>query len=375
MILGRFHLTLSSWYQQWYWCGKCLTLSSKSQTKTTRDWFDFTEEQPPRADILRRDNTSEHSVAHDDIGDSQKDGSTHISNKCLKETTSAAKQVGHNSTTGDCVKDRKKETKTSRATSVTNLSQHNLTGPQISLLEKGLKFISGKHQVNRIKLLADLSEWERRMRLAEYFYDDGQDNNVQQEERDKFKLKKKSTFTPESGRDKSLDLYIELVKEDVVANMKRSSKLNISEEENAAFYELLHNKDIVIRPADKGSGIVVVDKIDYITQLQKEIEGSKSYEKTESDKTEDIHKKVKKLVNKLYRDGVISDDLKQYLTPRYAGKGKLKGNPKLHKPNAPYRTIVSGIGTPTEKLAEFAEHELTERHHPISVIQQISYQN
>ena len=69
---------------------------------------------------------------------------------------------------------------------------------------------------------------------------------------------------------------------------------------------------------------------------------------------------MKKLVNKLYRDGVISDDLKQYLTPKYAGKGKLKGNPKLHKPNAPYRTIVSGIGTPTEKLAEFAEHELTE---------------
>ena len=86
----------------------------------------------------------------------------------------------------------------------------------------------------------------------------------------------------------------------------------------------------------------------------------KKKKKTESDKTEDIHKKVKKLVNKLYRDGVISDDLKQYLTPRYAGKGKLKGNPKLHKPNAPYRTIVSGIGTPTEKLAEFAEHELTE---------------
>ena len=39
-------------------------------------------------------------------------------------------------------------------------------------------------------------------------------------------------------------------------------------------------------------------------------------------------------------------------------KGKQKGNPKLHKTNAPYRTIISGIGTPTEMLAELAEHEL-----------------
>ena len=67
---------------------------------------------------------------------------------------------------------------------------------------------------------------------------------------------------------------------------------------------------------------------------------------------------MKKLVNKMNRDGLVSDDLKQYLTPRYVQKGKLKGNPKRHKANAPYRTIVSGIGTPTEKLAELAEHEL-----------------
>ena len=86
LLLEKSHFSLLCEQRQ----GDVLTLSSKSQTKPTRDWFDFTEEQPPRADILRHDNTSEHSVAHDDIGDSQKDGSTHISNKCLKETTSAA---------------------------------------------------------------------------------------------------------------------------------------------------------------------------------------------------------------------------------------------------------------------------------------------
>ena len=54
---------------------------------------------------------------------------------------------------------------------MTNLSKHELSVSQISLLERGLKFIPSRHEVDKIKLLTDLSEWERRMRLAEYFYD------------------------------------------------------------------------------------------------------------------------------------------------------------------------------------------------------------
>ena len=247
----------------------------------------------------------------------------------------------------------------SGATSVTNLSRHELSAPQLSLLEKGLKFIPSRHEVDKVKLLADLSEWERRMRLAEYFYNRDDDTKEQtKDSADKFMVKKKSTFTPNAGRDKCLDLYIDLVKDDVMGSLKKSKKINLTKEENSAFHELLHNEDIIIRPADKGSGIVVIDKEEYIESLEKEMEQSSAYERTDNDRTEEAHKKVKKLVNKMNRDGLVSDDLKNYLTPKYVQRGKLKGNPKLHKANVPYRAIVSGIGTPTERLAELAEHEL-----------------
>ena len=65
--------------------------------------------------------------------------------------------------------------------------------------------------------------------------------------------------------------------------------------------------------------------------------------------TEEANKKVTTLVNKMCRDGLLLDDLKLYLTPKYVQKGKLKGNPKPDKGNAPYRAIVSGMGTPTNK--------------------------
>ena len=54
---------------------------------------------------------------------------------------------------------------------VTNLSSCKLTVEQTELLSKGLKFIPNKTKVDKIKLLSDLTEWERRMRLREYFFE------------------------------------------------------------------------------------------------------------------------------------------------------------------------------------------------------------
>ena len=52
--------------------------------------------------------------------------------------------------------------------------------------------------------------------------------------------------------------------------------------------------------------------------------------------------------------------MKQYLTFVNSKAGPLIGNPKLHKSCAPFSTIVSGINTQTEKLAEVAEYKRQE---------------
>ena len=116
----------------------------------------------------------------------------------------------------------------------------------------------------------------------------------------------------------------------------------------------------MIRPADKGSGIVIVDKTEYIQRLHKEMTDSGSYEEIPGDLTETATKTVSKLVNRMYKEGVINKDLQKYLIPKYPKNGKLKGNPKLHKDGVPFRTIVSGTNTPTERMAEVAEHELND---------------
>ena len=146
-----------------------------------------------------------------------------------------------------------------------------ISDAQISLLEKGLKFIPSRKKIDKLKLLSDLSQWERRMQLREYFYDRLEDNDHEEDPMERFKVRKTSNFTPGKGGDHHLDLYIELVKSDIIENFKSSGTLNITKAENDAFYELLNHPDIVIRPADKGSGIVVNDREQYLNELWEEI--------------------------------------------------------------------------------------------------------
>ena len=57
---------------------------------------------------------------------------------------------------------------------------------------------------------------------------------------------------------------------------------------------------------------------------------------------------------------VITTDEKRYLLPSEIRPGKLQANPKLHKQNVLFRTIVNGRNHPTERLAEFVEKQLSE---------------
>ena len=69
------------------------------------------------------------------------------------------------------------------------------------------------------KLPAELAEWERRMRLREFFYAEGTEPQTKQDKNDpseKFKVPKKSSLTPNKGRDMWLDMYIEMVKTDII---------------------------------------------------------------------------------------------------------------------------------------------------------------
>lgn len=197
------------------------------------------------------------------------------------------------------------------------------------------------------------------MRLREYFID--KENDISSQDVGTVKHKNsKSNWTPEEGRDKWLDEYIKQVKEDVIRGLNRKFSSNITSSEDKAMRELLHDHSIIIRPADKGSGIVVMDTNKYVDQLESEMINSASYDEVKEDRSKQITNKIKKLVNSMHKKGPITSELRHYLLPTEISSGKLQANPKIHKKNHPFRTIVNGRQHPTEKLAEYVESQLEE---------------
>ena len=116
----------------------------------------------------------------------------------------------------------------------------------------------------------------------------------------------------------------------------------------------------MIRPADKGSGIVILNKQDYIKKVENDLNDNTTYNKVNKDILTTVNNKVKKLVKNLHSNGHIDDKTKKYMMPGNIRYGKVKANPKVHKKDNPIRTIISTINSPTEKLAEVAESELSE---------------
>jgi hypothetical protein len=65
-------------------------------------------------------------------------------------------------------------------------------------------------------------------------------------------------------------------------------------------------------------------------------------------------------VETMYKQKLITKDLKDYLIPKVTQPGKVQGNPKIHKKNHPLSTIINGSNHATEKMARTLLFRLVE---------------
>ena len=137
---------------------------------------------------------------------------------------------------------------------IKNLSDTQLTAEQISLLSRGLKFIPTpvmkENQIRR-QLLSDFNQFARRMRL-QYIYHD------QNTEQHPFHVK--SSWIPPIQRSVALETYLEEVKIKLAETPLVKPKNNLPPGEQRALKELINNKEIILKKADKGTTTVVMNE-------------------------------------------------------------------------------------------------------------------
>ena len=154
---------------------------------------------------------------------------------------------------------------------VINLSSCIISDAEHKLLSKGLNFCPTPREVNQAQLSQDLTEYYRRIRLREFFLD--------AETCDPEPFRIKSTWIPPKNRIPALETYVQVVSSQVTNpdNFVHRSYDNLPREERLALNTLRLRTDIIIKPADKGSAVVVMDRQQYIDEAHRQLNNSTNY--------------------------------------------------------------------------------------------------
>ena len=250
---------------------------------------------------------------------------------------------------------------------VVNLSSKPLNSAESSLLSKGLNVCPNPPKINVRELDEDLDQFARRLRIKEYFHskkETSEDLSTYEldikEVIDIPKFVKKSNWIPKPSKNTRLESVIDLIRSDIKHNVDVHIPKtdNLTQAERSAFRDIQERNDIIIRPADKGSAVVVMDKITYLQQAERQLSNCRFCEKLDSDPTLDFTQKITRVLDAMHARGHIDDKTMEYLTPEDSKPCRFYLLPKIHKENNPGRPIVSANGHPTEKISEFIDFHL-----------------
>ena len=119
-------------------------------------------------------------------------------------------------------------------------------------------------------------------------------------------LKNPSTYQPISPS--HLDHVCNLISNEIIDPEYEPPNIraNMSKAHYRALSSLKNNKDIIIKPADKGRNLVIQDRSKYIEEGNRQLSDPNFYRKTEKNLTSTHCEKVSSLATKLFNEGQIS---------------------------------------------------------------------
>lgn len=257
-----------------------------------------------------------------------------------------------------------------------NLSICVLSDDEISLLDKGLSFIPSIQRVNLAVYQNYVDRLIRRIRLVDFFHD----RNDVYDPRDfcnRF-LAPSSWCPPAVACSKDTSITISSIVEcsnSVIANnitsrgdaLRVKSTANLTANEFTALRSLRSNADIVIKSADKGGSIVVMDKELYEAEALRQLNNPKYYKLINESVAAKNAIAINSIVNKLYDNNRISKRQHAFLICDLPVKNRyFYLLPKVHKPRNKWphrrmpegRPIVASCGSELSNVGKLIDYYL-----------------
>ena len=248
---------------------------------------------------------------------------------------------------------------------IVNLSTLELTHSETDLLRRGLNFCPTPPPPKPESVNKDVDAFARRLNLREYHAPneiDEMENQSAYKPSILEKLNKKEWvqhYRP--SREPYINSYVEKLRQDIKEEISRHHRFqrnNLNKREREALRRLRDNKNIIIKPADKGGATVILNTEDYITEAMRQLRNTEYYRKVAKDFTPDHENQINQCINELVDNGDLKEDIGKLLKATDSRTPIFYMLPKVHKPNNPGRPVVSSVNSHTEKLSAYVDEFL-----------------
>ena len=270
------------------------------------------------------------------------------------------------------IKKQKKAQKQAQISAIFNFSDFQLDNATEKLLNRGLNFAIKTPIPNTTQMQADCKKLERQMAWKEHFKDNTTTYVSQI-------FKQEKTNLPPKPIPPNLTSFLNTIQSHICDKTKwnrehfNPNQTNISKEEQKAL-EILkqkqQDKQLIIKPADKGAGICIIDYQKYIdscmthlnsVQLQ-EFGPTLRYYTLSSEKQAFMSKsKILHILKQGKEKGWLTNLEFNLMNPKDSNLAKFYQIFKVHKPYKdgnlpPARPIINNIGSLTENISKYVDY-------------------
>ena len=168
--------------------------------------------------------------------------------------------------------------------------------------------------------------------------------------------KRNSTFTTREGQFEGTDKFIDQCRKDIaVAELSALTRSNLNDDEEKALKRLRQREYIMIKPADKGSAVVLRRKDLYQKEAEHQLSNERFYTRLETDRTDEINMFIKSEIDSMLHARDLPDTAVALLVekPKCSNFYIL---PKIHKTGNPGRPVVSSCSCPNIISKYLSEH-------------------
>uniref|UniRef100_A0A4W5LRR3 Reverse transcriptase domain-containing protein n=1 Tax=Hucho hucho TaxID=62062 RepID=A0A4W5LRR3_9TELE len=249
-------------------------------------------------------------------------------------------------------------------TNILNLSStFHLSPSETRLLERGLTFIPTPLHSDYGDLQRDIYRYHRTLKLLDHFDYTSDYRTLPFTAPSRWEPKSQTISAPIR---KLIKTNTHIIRECHTATI--TSQQNITLEERRAIAELRKHKHITIKPADKGSKIIIMDNQQYLFEAHRQLSNTQHYTPIPASTQIQTQTKIRQIISDLYGKKYITHRQKEYLDgPDQPRQRLFYLLPKIHQTpdtwTVPFkvpkgRPIVSDCGSESSPAAEFIDYFL-----------------